>query len=113
MASKSNVKSRYISCFKTIAALVQFVSNSETRAICEVVRINITKLDQNKVKVIDLTNEDTRKKHLIEKSKAWNCAVKFDEVLLEPEENVPMECVEKIGIVHERSFIKDEQIELD
>lgn len=96
-----------------MAALVQFVSNSETRAECVVVRINITKLDQNKVKVIDLTNEVTRKKHLIDKSKAWNCAVKFDEVLLEPEENVPMECVERIGIVLKGSFNKDEHIELN
>ena len=107
MASKSNVKSRYISCFKTMAALKIFVSNSETRAECVVVRINITKLDQNKVKVIDLTNEVTRKKHLIDKSKACNCAVKYDEVVLEPEENVPMECVERIGRVRNRSFIKD------
>nr|XP_022312475.1 uncharacterized protein LOC111117615 [Crassostrea virginica] len=108
------VESRFISCCKTLSGLrgLGGITNESSR-VREVVRINITKLDRNQVKVIDLSDYDTRKKHIDESSQAWGYAYRFDEVILEPKTHVPKECVEKIGKVHERSFIKDEHIELD
>ena len=108
-------KSRYISCCKTMNALRRLGGECRkmSYAVREVVRINITKLDRNQVKVIDLTDYGTRKKHINESSRAWGYAYRFEEVILEPITHVPKECVEKIGKVHERSFIKDEHIKLD
>ena len=113
--SKNGYKSRYIFCCKTMNALRRLGGECRkmSYAVRKVVRINITKLDRNQVKVIDLTDYDTRKKHIDKSSRAWGYAHRFEEVILEPETHVPIECVEKIGNVHERSFTKDEHIELD
>ena len=86
---------------------------NESSRVREVVRINITKLDRNQVKVIDLTDYGFRKKHIDESSPAWGYACRFDEVILEPLTHVPKECVERIGKIHKRIFIKDEHVELD
>ena len=112
--SSKGFESRFISCCKTLLGLRRLggITNESSR-VREVVRINITKLDRNQVKVIDLSDYDTRKKHIDESSQAWGYAYRFDEVILEPKTHVPKECVEKIGKVHERSFIKDEHIKLD
>ncbi|XP_078329649.1 uncharacterized protein LOC111117615 [Crassostrea virginica] len=112
--SSKGFESRFISCCKTLSGLRSLgrITNESSR-VREVVRINITKLDRNQVKVIDLTDYVTRKKHIDEYSLAWGYACRFEEVILEPLTHVPKECVEKIGKVHGRSFIKDEHIELD
>ena len=108
------VQSRFISCCKTLSSLRNLggITNESSR-VREVVRINITKLDRNQVKVIDLTDYGFRKKHIDESSPAWGYACRFDEVILEPLTHVPKECVERIGKIHKRIFIKDEHVELD
>ena len=108
------VASRYISCCKTMGALELLgeLTNKSFR-VRIVVRINISKLDRDKVKVIDLTDCDTRRRHIDPSSRAWEFAENFDEVILDPVSHVPKECVERIGKIHERTFIKDEHVELD
>ena len=109
------VQSRYISCCKTLFALRRLggITNESSR-VREVVRINISKLNRDKVKVIDLTDCDTRRLYINSSSRAWDFAEKFEEVILDPVvSHVPKECVEKIGKIHNRIFIKDEHVELD
>ena len=109
------VEPRYIFCCKTLSGLRRLgVYTNESSRVREVVRINISKLDRDKVKVIDLTDCDTRRHYINSSSLAWGFAEKFDEVILDPVvSHVPKECVEKIGKIHERIFIKDEHVELD
>ena len=108
------VESRYISCCKTMSALrcLGGITN-EFQRVREVVRINISKLDRNAVEVIDLTDYNIRRLHINSYSSAWGYAGRFDEVILAPSTHVPKECVERIGIVHYRSFIKDDHVELN
>ena len=108
------VESRYISCCKTLSGLRRLGGyTNESSRVREVVRINISKLDRDKVKVIDLTDCDTRRHHINSSSRAWDFAENFDEVILDPVSHVPKECVERIGKIHERTFIKDEHVELE
>ena len=108
------VQSRFISCCKTLSGLRSLggITNESSR-VRKVVRINISKLDRDKVKVIDLTDCDTRRHYINSSSRAWGFAEKFDEVILDPVSHVPKECVEKIGKIHNRIFIKDKHVELD
>ncbi|XP_022309366.2 uncharacterized protein LOC111115076 [Crassostrea virginica] len=107
------VESRYISCCKTMSALRSLGGiTNEFQRVREVVRINISKLDRNAVKVIDLTDYNVRRLHISYSSSAWGYAERFDEVILAPSTHVPKECVERIGIVHYRSFTKDDHVEL-
>lgn len=104
--------SRFISCCKTLFDLqcLGGITNESTR-VREVVRINITKLkNYHDVTVIDLTDETVREKHIIRSSEAWRFASRFNEVILEPRTHVPADCVEKIGIVLHRKFVKDEHV---
>lgn len=104
--------SRFISCCKTLYDLqcLGGITNESTR-VREVVRINITKLkNYQHVTVIDLTDETVREKHISRSSDAWKFASRFNEVILEPRTHVPADCVEKIGIVQHRKFIKDEHV---
>lgn len=104
--------SRFISCCKTLYDLqcLGGITNESTR-IREVVRINITRLKNYKdVTVIDLTDETVREKHILRSSNAWRFASRFNEVILDPCTHVPADCVEKIGIVQHRKFIKDEHV---
>lgn len=106
------VTSRFISCCKTLFDLqcLGCITNEFTR-VREVVRINITKLkNYHDVTVIDLTDETVREKHINRSSKAWRFASRFNEVILEPITHVPATCVEKIGIVLHKKFIKDEHV---
>ena len=108
------VESRYISCCKTMDALELLGDlTNESFRVRIVVRINISKLDRDKVKVIDLTDCDTRRRYINSSSRAWDFAEKFEEVILNPVSHVPKECVERIGKIHKRIFIKDEHVELD
>nr|XP_022311526.1 uncharacterized protein LOC111116799 [Crassostrea virginica] len=108
------VESRYISCCKTLSGLRRLGGyTNESSRVREVVRINISKLDRDKVKVIDLTDCDTRRHHINSSSRAWDFAENFDEVILDPVSHVPKECVERIGKIHERTFIKDKHVELE
>lgn len=103
---------RFISCCKTLFDLqcLGGITNESTR-VREVVRINITKLkNYQDVTVIDLTDETVRDKHISRSSDAWRFASRFNEVILEPRTHVPADCVEKIGIVKHRKFIKDEHV---
>ena len=107
------VESRYISCCKTMSALRSLGGiTNKFQHVREVVRINISKLDRNAVKVIDLTDYNVRRLHISYSSSAWGYAERFDEVILAPSTHVPKECVERIGIVHYRRFIKDNHVEL-
>ena len=107
------VESRYISCCKTMSALRSLGGiTNEFQRVREVVRINISKLDRNAVKVIDLTDYNVRRLHISSSSSAWGYAERFDEVILAPLTHVPKECVERIGIVYNRRFIKDNHVEL-
>ncbi|XP_052694025.1 uncharacterized protein LOC128172274 [Crassostrea angulata] len=112
-AGSKGVHSRFISCCFTLRALHRLARlTNQPSLLREVVRINVTKLNRDEVKVIELFIEDVRKKHLKVGSKAWGFVEKFDEVILEPKTHVPADCVERIGIVKDNVFTKDEHITL-
>ncbi|XP_062610910.1 uncharacterized protein LOC134272732 [Saccostrea cucullata] len=99
-------ESRFISCCKTLYGIERLGSlTNEFQRIRQVVRINITKL-KDRARVIDLTKEEIRERHISRYSAAWGYAERFEEVIIDPTSCVPSECVEKIGVVHMRSFIK-------
>lgn len=105
--------SRFISCCYTLHALHRLARlTKHPSLIREVVRINVTKLNNEEVKVIKLFIEDVREKHIILRSKAWGFAENFQEVILEPKTHVPADCIERIGIVKDNTFTKDEHITL-
>lgn len=111
--SKSFHSSQYISCCKTLGSLKRlggFTNKSWDKRT--VVRVNITKLDPNEVTVIDLTDENVREKYIDRSSDAWGYAERSEEVILKPRIRVPADCVERIGIVQHRTFIRDEHIDL-
>lgn len=98
-------RSQYISCCKTLDGVICLAgSTNNQHCLRDVVCINIAKLKD--VTVIDLTNPNTLKQHVEYKSKAWNFAQKYDEVLLEPISHIPFECVAKVGYVRNRIFYK-------
>ncbi|XP_062604925.1 uncharacterized protein LOC134266722 [Saccostrea cucullata] len=99
-------ESRFISCCKTLYGIERLGSlTNEFQRIRQVVRINITKL-KDRARVIDLTKEEIRARHISPYSTAWGYAERFEEVIIDPTSHIPSECVEKIGIVHMRSFSK-------
>lgn len=112
-AGSKGVHSRFISCCYTLHALRRLAGLTNNPSLVrEVVRINVTKLNREEVKVIELLIEDVREKHIKVGSKAWGFVEKFDEVILEPKTHVPADCVERIGIVKDKVFTKDEHITL-
>lgn len=105
--------SRFISCCYTLHALRRLAGlTNHPSLVREVVRINISKLNLEEVKVIELFIEDVREKHIKEGSKAWGFAENFQEVILEPKTLVSADCIERIGIVKDNTFTKDEHITL-
>lgn len=112
-AGSKGVHSRFISCCNTLRALHRLARLTKHPSLVrEVVRINVTKLNREEVKVIELLIEDVREKHIKVGSKAWGFVDNFDEVILEPKTHVPADCVERIGIVKDNVFTKDEHITL-
>lgn len=111
--SKGN-RSRFISCSQTMDGLHRLIrlTNNYCR-VREVVRINLTKLkDFKDVTIINLNDKDVREEHIDRHSKAWGYAHNFEEVVLAPKSHIPAECLERIGIVKDKQFIKEEHINL-
>lgn len=98
--SRDFVRSKYISCSKTrsgirnFAAIIKRALRSQLRYI---VRIDKTKLGDD-CEIIDLTNESVRIKHLHSDS-ARKHSLRFDEVLLAPSCEIPVECITKVATV--------------
>lgn len=112
-AGSKGLHSRFISCCYTLHALRRLAGlTNHPSLVREVVRINISKLNLEEVKVIELFIEDVQEKHIKEGSKAWGFAENFQEVILEPKTHVPADCIERIGIVKDNTFTKDEHITL-
>lgn len=111
--SKGNC-SRFISCSQTMDGLYRLIrlTNNYCR-VRKVVRINLTKLkDFKDVTIINLNDKNVREEHLDRHSKAMGYAHNFEEIVLAPKSHIPAECVERIGIVKDKQFIKDEHIDL-
>lgn len=111
--SKGN-RSRFISCSKTMDGLHRLIrlTNNYCR-VREVVRINLTKFkDFKDVTIINLNDKNVREEHIDRHSEAWGYALKFEEVVLAPKSHILAECVERIGIVKDKQFIKEEHINL-
>lgn len=105
--SGSSLKSKFISCCKTINGIEKIAKHAyPPEASRTVVRINVTKLNSyENVEMIYLTNPTTRQKHLHASPKACKFAAMYEEVILEPKTHVPADCVEKIGTVQNQKFL--------
>lgn len=103
--SRKGHKSKFISCCKTkdgVKRMAGYINSTKT-----VVRINVTKLDSKNATVIDLTNWRIRRQQNLEASqRACNYAEMYEEVILQPVNHIPAECVEKIGIVKDNKFME-------
>lgn len=100
--------SKFISCCKTnegIHRMAEFASESNIYRR-EVVRINVTKLNSENVKVIDLTDLSVRHKFLSASQPACRYADMYKEVILEPKTHIPADCVERIGVVENKKFMQ-------
>lgn len=102
--SRKGHKSQFISCCKTkngVKRMAGFIKSTKP-----VVRINVTKLDSKNVTVIDLTDRRVRQQNLKASQRACNYAEMYEEVILQPVNHIPAECVEKIGIVRDNKFMQ-------
>lgn len=103
--SRKGHKSKFISCCKTkngVKRMAGYINSTK-----HVVRINVTKLDSKNVTVIDLTNWRIRQQQNLKASqRACNYAEMYEEVILQPVNHIPAECVEKIGIVKDFKFME-------
>lgn len=102
--SRKGQKSQFISCCKTkngVKQMAGFIKSTKP-----VVRINVTKLDSKNVTVIDLTDRRVRQQNLKASQRACNYAKMYEEVILQPVNHIPAECVEKIGIVRDNKFMQ-------
>lgn len=103
--SRKGHKSKFISCCKTkngVKRMAGYINSTKP-----VVRINVTKLDSKNVTVIDLTNWRIRQQQNLKASqRACNYAEMYEEVILQPVNHIPAECVEKIGIVKDNKFME-------
>lgn len=111
--SKGNC-SRFISCSGTVDGLHRLIRlTNDCWRVRKVMRINLTKLkDFKDVTIINLTDKNVREKFIDRHSKAWGYGHNFEEVVMAPKSHIPAECVEKIGFVNDKQFIKDEHINL-
>lgn len=103
--SRKGHKSKFISCCKTkdgVKRMAGYIKSTKT-----VVRINVTKLDSKNVTVIDLTKLRIRiQQNLKASQRACYHAQMYEEVILQPVNHIPAECVEKIGIVKDNKFME-------
>nr|XP_034320333.1 uncharacterized protein LOC105317842 isoform X3 [Crassostrea gigas] len=102
--SRKGHKSKFISCCKTkngVKRMAGYINSTKP-----VVRINVTKLDSKNVTVIDLTDRRIRHQNLKASQRACNYAEMYEEVILQPVNHIPAECVEKIGIVKDFKFME-------
>lgn len=102
--SKKGHKSKFISCCKTkdgVKRMAGYINSTKT-----VVRINVTKLDSKNVTVIDLSEWKIRYQNLKASPRACNYAEMYKEVILQPFNHIPAECVEKIGIIKDNKFME-------
>lgn len=95
------VESKYISCSKTRDGIKEFASiiKKDLRyQLRYIIRIDKTKLDDD-CKIYDLTEESVRREHL-HSERAKRHSLRFDEVLLAPSREIPVECFTKVATVH-------------
>lgn len=101
--SSDDVRSRYISCSKTRSGISNFAYLIRKAARFEerhIVRIDKTKLGDD-CKIFDLTKETVRSEHLTSHN-ALKYSSRFDEVLLAPSWEIPVECFTKVATVQNR-----------
>lgn len=93
-------KSKYISCSKTrtgINRFASFIRRTSRFQLRYIVRIDKTKLGED-CKIYDLTEEPVREKYL-QSDPAIRHSRRFDEVLLAPLCEIPVECFTKVATV--------------
>lgn len=94
------VESKYISCSKTrsgINRVASFIRRDSRSQLRYIVRIDKTKLGDD-CKIYDLTEELVRTEHL-HSDPARRHSLRFDEVLLAPSYEIPVECFTKVATV--------------
>lgn len=98
--SCDEVKSKYISCAKTISGIKKFAYlikvgwRPQSRSI---VKIDKTKLSDD-CKIFDLTEQSIRSKYL-RSDRAKKFALRFEEVLLAPSCAIPVKCITEVATV--------------
>lgn len=103
--SRKGHKSKFISCCKTKNGVKRMAGCIKSTK--PVVRINVTKLDSKNVTVIDLTDRRIRRQQNLKASqRACNYAEMYEEVILQPVNHIPAECVERIGNVEDNKFME-------
>lgn len=98
--SGDGFKSKYISCSKTrtgINRFASFIRRTSRFQLRYIVRIDKTKLGED-CKIYDLTEEPVREKYL-QSDPAIRHSRRFDEVLLAPLCEIPVECFTKVATV--------------
>lgn len=105
--SRETYKSKFISCCKTKNGVKRIAERAfESKINRTVVRINVTQLNTENIKVIDLTDWGARQRLLKGSPRACNYAEMFEEVILQPVDHIPAECVERIGIIKNKKFFE-------
>lgn len=93
-------ESKYISCSKTRDGINKFASiikKNQRSQLRYIIRIDKTKLGDDCI-IYDLTEESVREEHL-QSDRAKRHSFRFDEVLLAPSREIPVECFTKVATV--------------
>lgn len=93
-------ESKYISCSKTRDGINKFASiikKNQRSQLRYIIRIDKTKLGDDCI-IYDLTEESVREEHL-QSDRAKRHSLRFDEVLLAPSREIPVECFTKVATV--------------
>lgn len=103
--SDFNHKSKFISCCKTMEGIKSMSKNHcQDYLDRDIVKINVQKLNPEEVTVTDLTTS-TGIQHLKGSFKAQDFSSMYEEIILEPKNCIPGDCVEKVATVRDNEII--------
>lgn len=92
-------ETKFISCCKTMKGIKSIYENHRLDYHDrDIVKINVQKLNLEEVNVIDLTTS-TGIQHLESSFKAQDYARMYEEIILEPTNCIPGDCIEKVATV--------------
>lgn len=104
--SDSSYKTKFISCCKTMEGIKR-ISKNHCLDYCDrdIVKINVQKLNRVEVTVIDLTTSTAGIQYLKGDFNVHCLSKMYEEIILEPKNCIPGDCVEKVATVRDRQII--------
>lgn len=108
--SHYNHKTKFISCCKSMVGIEAIAKRHRIDGSNRnVVKINVQKLNREEVSVIDLTTDTAGSQHLEGVFRAQDFSRMYEEIILEPKNCIPGDCIEKVATVRNRELFYETQ----